>query len=49
MRNGYIIHTSTSVDICEIIKTGEKLIETCEGVAFQKTLKYHLWEKLSKI
>ena len=32
MRNGYNIDTLTSVDICEIVKTGARVIEIYEGV-----------------
>ena len=32
MRNGYIIDTLTSVDICEIVKIGGRVIEIYEGV-----------------
>ena len=31
MRNGYIIDILPSVDICEIIQTGSKMIEIYEG------------------
>ena len=32
MRNGYNIDTLTNVDLCEIVKTGGRVIEVCEGV-----------------
>ena len=32
MRNGYIIDTLTSIDICEIVKIGGKVTEIYEGV-----------------
>ena len=46
MRNGYIIDTLTSVDICEIVKIGGRVIEIYEGVLYRKTLRYHHLEKL---
>ena len=36
MRNGYIIHTLTSVDIQEIVKIGGKVIEIYEGVIYRE-------------
>ena len=36
MRNGYIIHHLTSVDIQEIIKYGGKVIEIYEGVIYRE-------------
>ena len=36
MRNGYIIDTLTSVDICEIVKIGGKVIQIYEGVIYRK-------------
>ena len=36
MRNGFIIDTLTSVDICEIVKIGGKVIEIYEGVIYRK-------------
>ena len=38
MRNGYIIDTLTSVDICEIVKTGGRVIEIYEGVIYRRKL-----------
>ena len=35
MRNGYIIDTLTSVDICEIVKIGGRVIEIYEGVLYR--------------
>ena len=53
MRNGYIIDTLTSVDICEIVKIGGKVIEIYQSVVcyisvlyIEKTLKLVLLEKL---
>ena len=34
MRNGYIIDTVTSVDFCEIIKIGGKVVDIYEGVIY---------------
>ena len=39
MRNGYIIDTLTSVDIQEIVKIGEKVIEIYEGVIYRENIK----------
>ena len=36
IRNGYIIDTLTSIDICEIVETGAKLIEIYEEVIYGK-------------
>ena len=36
MRNGYIIETLTSVDICEIVKIGGRVIEIYEGVIYRE-------------
>ena len=40
MRNGYIIDTLTSVEICEIVKMGGEVVEIYEGV-IEKTFKNH--------
>ena len=39
MRKGYIIDTLTSVDICEIVKTGARVIEIYEGVIYRENFK----------
>ena len=39
MRNGYIIDTLRSVDICEIGKTGAKLSEIYESVFYRENFK----------
>ena len=39
MRNGYILDTLTSVDICEIVKIGGKVIEIYEGVIYRENFK----------
>ena len=36
MRNGYIIDVLTSVDICEIVKIGGKVVEIYEGVIYRE-------------
>ena len=38
-RNGYIIDTLTSVDICEIVKIGGKVVEIYEGVLYRENFK----------
>ena len=39
MQNGYIIQTSTSVDLQEIVKIGSKVIEIFEGVFYRENFK----------
>ena len=39
MRYGYIIDIITSVDICETVKTGGRVIEIYEGVIYRKNFK----------
>ena len=39
MRNGYINDTLTSVDICEIVKKGGKVIQIYEGVIYRENFK----------
>ena len=46
MGNGYIIHTLTSVDIQEIVKTDEKVIEIYEGVIYRKYFKISPFRKV---
>ena len=46
MRNGYIIDTLTSVDICEIIITGGRLIEIYEGVVYREKFKISPFRKV---
>ena len=45
MRNGYIIDTLTSVDIQEIVKIGEKIIEIDEGVVYRENFKISPFRK----
>ena len=46
MRNGYIIDTLTSVDICEIVKIGGKVIEIYEGVIYRENFKVSPFRKV---
>ena len=46
MRNGYIIDTITSVDICQIIKTGGRVIEIYEGVVYRENFKISPFRKV---
>ena len=46
MRNGYIINTLTSVDICEIVKIGGKVIQIDEGVLYRETFKVSPFRKV---
>ena len=46
MRKGYIIDTLTSVDICEIVKNGGKVIEIYEGVIYRENFKVTPFRKV---
>ena len=46
MRNGYIIDVLTSVDICEIVKIGGKLVEIYEGVLYRENFKVSPFRKV---
>ena len=46
MRDGYIIDTLTSVDICEIVKIGGRVIEIYEGVIYRENFKISPFKKL---
>ena len=46
MRNGYIIDTLTSVDICEIVKIGGKVVEIYEGVLYSESFKISPFRKV---
>ena len=46
MRTRYIIDTLKTVDICEIVKTGAKVIERYEGVNFKKNFKISPFRKI---
>ena len=46
MKNGYIIDSLTSVDICEIVKIGGKVIEIYEGVIYRENFKISPFRKV---
>ena len=46
MRNGYIVHYLTSVDICGIVKIRGKVIEICEGVIYGENFKVNPFRKV---
>ena len=46
MRNGYIIDTLTSVDICEIVENGGKVIEIYEGDIYRENFKVNPFRKV---
>ena len=46
MRNGYIIDTSTSVDIQEIVKIGGKVIQIYQGVLYRENFKISPFKKV---
>ena len=46
MRNGYILDTLASVDICEIVKIGGKVIEIYEGVIYRDNFKVSPFRKV---
>ena len=46
MRNGYIIDTLTSVDIQEIVKIGEKVIQIYQGVIYRGNYKISPFRKV---
>ena len=46
MRNGYIIVTLTSVDIQEIVKIGDKVLEIYEAVIYRKNFKVSPFRKV---
>ena len=46
MRNGYIIDTLTSVDICEIVKMGGEVFEIYESVIFRENFKLSPFRKV---
>ena len=46
MRKGYIIDTLTSVDICEIVKIGVKVIQIYEGVLYRENFKVSPFRKV---
>ena len=46
MRNGHIIDTLTSVDICEIVKIGGRVVEIYEGVIYRENFKISPFRKV---
>ena len=46
MKNGYIIDTLTSVDICETVKAGGRVIDIYEGVIYRENFKISPFGKL---
>ena len=46
MRNGYIIDTLTSVDICELVQIGGKVVQIYEGVTYRKNFKISPFKKV---
>ena len=46
MRNGYIVDTLTSVDICEIVIIGGRVIEIYEGVIYRENFKVSPFRKV---
>ena len=46
MRKGYIIDILKSVDICEIIKTGARVVEIYEGIIYKENFKVSLFRKV---
>ena len=46
MRNGYIIDILTSVDICEIVKIGGKVVEIYKGVYYRDNFKVSPFRKV---
>ena len=46
MRNGYIVDTLTSVDICGTVKIGGKVIEIYKGVIYRENFKISTFRKV---
>ena len=46
MRNGYIIDTLTSVDICEFVEIGGRVVEIYEGVIYRENFKISPFRKV---
>ena len=46
MTNGYIVDTLTSVDICEIVKIGGRVIEIYKGVIYRENFKKSPFRKV---
>ena len=49
MRNGYIIDILTSVDFCEIVKIGGRLIEIYQGVIYRENFKISPFREVIEI
>ena len=46
MRNGHIIDTLTSVDICEVVKIGGKVVEIYAGVSYRENFEISPFRKI---
>ena len=46
MRNGYITDTLTSIDICEVVEMGGKVIRIYEDVKYQENFKISSFRKV---
>ena len=46
MRNGYIVDTLTSVDICEIVEICGKVVDNYEGVIYRENVKISPFRKV---
>ena len=46
MRNGYIIDTLNSIDTCEILKIGGRVIEIYEAVIYKENFKVSPFRKV---
>ena len=46
MRNGYIVDTITSLDICKIVKIGGRVIEIYDGVLYRENFKVGPFRKV---
>ena len=46
MRNGYIIDTLTSVDVCESVKMGGNVIQIYEGVIYRENFRVSPFTKI---
>ena len=46
MKKGYVINTLTSVEICETVKIGGKVIDIYDGVIYKENSKISLFRKV---
>ena len=46
MRNGYIVDTLTSIDICEIVEIGGEVVDNYEGVNYRENFKISPFRKV---